>query len=638
MELVKHLQEIRNTEFTVPLADGPVTMSARWLCINIFFWRPLVKRGFPVEKRHTALGGLLNKAVLAKIQTEIYNDTINISRAQGLAVEGKIENDILYDLMDSFDHAHHWIATCLGEYHLSLSAFELCRLMNHPKIKPLTELDLTDELMISVAAAELKLKTQGAQVIEAMKDGTIPNNIIKPMLDLDLLSANQFPRVVMALGFRTDASDQIVRYPILRSYMSGMTDIREFAVEHLDAKKTIYYNRNAMPDSQYDNRKQQLLAVVVRHLYPGDCGTTLTVPFYVHEGNATPVIGKNIVCDDGTPLRLTEYNIKEFIGTTIKMRSPLVCRYTDGICHACGGRLTDFMPRYVAVGIASTVEYMSAASQLVLSAKHFSKTSSIMYKVPEQLHQILTVRQNDIFIRPEIDVSRVKIKVNFWDMQHIADLGIRDDDDEEGGGSVSIGEQQFSSINSITFLDQNDVPLTGEIPMHSDGTIPYFSSEMLSYMKSNFKSISIGDEIIIPLKRFDHQNEPLMRCILESNSMIKFNATLEKFVKTDIRRYTSLPDVLQAFTSIVYKEIKPNIMHLEVVLKSYLITDEDDYRIPIVEDIDNVRFESLGTIIPKRSLGGQFAYQELLKVLSDPSTYTLPHQRGLFDNFFYPDP
>lgn len=642
MDLVRYLHTIRNQEFIVDLADGPLIMTGRWLSVNIFLWRPLVKRGYPVSKRHSIWQGLFTKEILAQISTEIYNDVIGVTHKIGTAVTGQVEGEILYDLMENIDHMHHWISRDLGEYHLSISAFKLCRLLNDPRIKPLTKIDVSAEMNVSIAAAEAKFKSQGDEIVNRLKDKSIPNNIIAPFLELGLLSSQQLPRVVMALGFRTDASDQIVRYPITRSYVEGMGDIKDFAVESLDAKKTIYYNRNAMPDSQYDNRKQQILASSVRRLYEGDCGSKLTVPFYIYKssgalkGNSQQTLGKNIICDDGSMLMLTRNNIENYIGKTVNMRSPLTCRYTDGTCHVCGGLLTDFMHKNIVIGIASTVEYMSAASQLVLSAKHFSKTSSITYRIPEQLTDLLIVKQNDIFINPNVDAARLKIKVNFWDVAHIQDLKASEDEDNEDN-MASIGEQQFSSINYLTFVDSNDIPITGEIPMVSEGTIPYFSSELLVYIKDNFRSVKIGDEIIIPLKKFNHITEPILRCVIESNSMIKFNATLEKFVKTDIRKFTSLTEVLSAFTKLVYTEIETNVMHLEIVLKSYLITDEDNYNIPIVEDINNVKFDSLGSIIPRRSLGQQFAYQELLKYLSDPATYVLPHPRGLFDTFFYSD-
>lgn len=634
LDLVQYLHTVRNQSFLVNLSDGQVTMNGRWLSVNVFLWRPLVKRGYPVSKRHSVWEGLLTKEVLANIQTEIYNDAIDINHKLGTPVVGAVESEILYDIMDTFDHMHKWISTKLGEYHLSISAFELCDLLDSPEIKPLINIDLTTEMEVSIKSAEDKLERQGKEIVAKLRNSSIPSNIIAPFLNLGLLSPNQLPRVVMALGFRTDASDQMVRKPITTSYVEGIKDIKDFAIESLDAKKTIYYNKNAMPDSQYDNRKVQILASSVRHLYKGDCGTKLLVPYYIHEGNARQVYYKNIVTNDGELIQLSSKNIDQFIGHTVRMRSPLVCNHTDGVCHACGGRLTDFMHSNIVIGIASTVEYMSAASQLVLSAKHFTRTSSVTYKIPEALNDILIVKQNDIFIRSHKDVSRLKIKINFRDIPHLEALRGNESDDDE---VISIGEQQFSKLNYVTFLDSNDIPETAEINMVSEGTIPYFSSEMIQYIKENFRSIKIGDEIIIPLKKFEHTTEPLMRCVVESNSMIKFNKVLETFLESDIKKYTDLVEALEAFTSIVYKEIKTNIMHLEVVLKAFLITNEDNYDIPVVTNIHDVKFEKLTSLIPKRSLGQQFAYQELMSYISDPSTYVLPHPRGLYDPFFYPD-
>ena len=228
-------------------------------------------------------------------------------------------------------------------------------------------------------------------------------------------------------------------------------------------------------------------------------------------------------------------------------------------------------------------------------------------------------------------MSKLKIKVQYWDVGHINELKLRSGDED----SMAISEQQFSSINYLTFLDQDDVPITGEIPMESNEVTPYFSSELMAHMKKNFKNITIGDEVIIPLKKFNHQQEPILRCIVESNSMVKYNKTLERFVDKDIRGFTSIPAALEAFTNIVYQKISTNLLHLEIVLKSYLITNEDNYKIPVVEDVNNVKFDCLKNVIPRRSLGQEFSYQELLKYLSDPSTYVYPHPPSPFDTFFF---
>jgi hypothetical protein len=618
----------RQEDFTIDLADGPLVIKGKWLMVNIFVWRPLVKRGLPIERRHTLHEGLVTKEVLARIQTEIYNDVIAHQQGDILATD---ERWLLYDLVEIINDLHTMIYTQLGAYHLSVSAFELADLLANPEVVPLTQVNLDRELQISITAAEDKLKVAGDAMIAKMMDRTLPSNIIGPFLELGIINRNQLARVLVAAGFRTDASDMLIRFPITSSFVDGLKDIREFAVESLDAKKAIYYSRNGMPEAQYNSRKQQLLSSVIRRLYPGDCGSTLTVPYYIPKDSSRHVRGvldKNIMVN-GQMIRLTKENVDAYTNTTVQLRSPLTCRHTDGICHVCGGKLTDFMPPDTVVGIASSVEYMGQASSLVLSTKHYSLTKAIAYKIPEQLRDLLEVKQDNIYIRSEIDVSRLKLGIQFHDMPQIADIQHLEDDGP-------VGEQQFSNINYLTFATDHDTLLTGEVPMVSDTTVPYLSSEILGYIKDNFRHVEVGDMIWIPLRRFDHVNEPLLRCVIESSSMIKFNDELKRFMTSDIRNYISLVEVVRDFTQLVYRRIDTNLMHLEVVLKSYLIANDDDYNVPIVTDVDRVRFGSIATIIPRRSLGGQFAFERLAGVLADPATFNLGHKIGLFDSFFFP--
>ena len=634
LALSRALLDGKEQEYVVELADGPLVITAKWLMVNIFLWRPLVSRGLPVEKRHVVFDGLVTSKRLAKIQTMIYKDVIGQYLRAKQPVPPDVDHPILEDLCEIIDSLHTMIVTQLGEYHLSVSAFELADLLLHPEIKELTTVDVSSEMQIGITATEDKLRSAGKKLVDRLKDRTLPSNVVAPFLELGQLSEKQLAQVLLAIGFRTDANESIVRKPILTSYIRGITSLEDYAIESLMAKKTVYYNKNAMPDSSYNNRKQQLLSSTVRRLYPGDCGSTVTVPFYIHTNNAKNTIDKNIIVS-GQTVHLTEDNIGNYIGTTVQLRSPLTCRHTDGLCHTCGGHLTDFIPPQTVVGISCTIEYMASVSQLVLSAKHFSTTKAISYIVNDLLRDVLVVRQNDIYIREGIDVDRLKIGIQFRNIHRIAELR----NDEESEGNALINEQQFSAIHFLTFASsETDTWITPEVPMLSDDIVPYLSSEVLAFIRDNPRNVEIGEDMVwISLKRFNHINEPLLRYVIQSNSMLRFTATLSQFATKDIRQYTSLGEALGAFSEMVYKEIPDtNIFHLETVLKSYLITDDLNYNIPVVTDPNNVRFGTLLTIIPRRSLGTMFAYERLAEYISkEPEMYTLPHRPGIFDTFFF---
>jgi len=291
------------------------------------------------------------------------------------------------------------------------------------------------------------------------------------------------------------------------------------------------------------------------------------------------------------------------------------------------------MPPNVSLGIASTVEYMANTAQLVLSSKHFSFTRAIAYVVPDQMNEYLMVKQNDVYVRETININRLGLAVQFRDINHIKDLISEGDND----GSPIV-EQQFSSIHFLTCFDvETGVLLTPETPMFANNTVPYFSSEVLEFLGENPKNVTIvEDQVYISFKNFDHVNKPLFRYVMQSNSMLKFVAALSKFTTSSIRDYTSFPEALAVFSQMVFSEVKNvNILHLEIVLKSYLITNDDDYNIPIVEDVNNVRFGTLLSIIPRRSLGAWFAFERMAEFMTkEPELYLFGHRRGDFDAFF----
>lgn len=76
LSLSKMFLNIKEQKFSVQFSDGPVTMEAKWLIMNIFLWRPLVRRGFPIEKRHSIYQGLVTSKIIAARQTEIYLDVL----------------------------------------------------------------------------------------------------------------------------------------------------------------------------------------------------------------------------------------------------------------------------------------------------------------------------------------------------------------------------------------------------------------------------------------------------------------------------------------------------------------------------------------------------------------------------------
>jgi hypothetical protein len=69
-------------------------------------------------------------------------------------------------------------------------------------------------------------------------------------------------------------------------------------------------------------------------LYPGDCGSTMLLKLSVSQDNTRLLLNRSIVVD-GRLLRAVPENFNDYIGTTVQVRSPVTCLYTDGVCHTC---------------------------------------------------------------------------------------------------------------------------------------------------------------------------------------------------------------------------------------------------------------------------------------------------------------
>lgn len=96
-----------------------------------------------------------------------------------------------------------------------------------------------------------------------------------------------------------------------------------------------------------------------------DCGTRLTVPLLVTEGNKKLLTDRYIMVNNRTTL-LTSSNIDEYVGKTVSLRSPMYCR-NPKYCSKCTGEL------YHKLGIENVglIANVIGTSMTTLSMKAF---------------------------------------------------------------------------------------------------------------------------------------------------------------------------------------------------------------------------------------------------------------------------
>lgn len=225
--------------------------------------------------------------------------------------------------------------------------------------------------------------------------GALKNESLLPYQRTGQLSPFQVPQTMYCYGVRTDINDNIVRKIVLGSALDGLNDIYEYAVESLSARKSQFMNKNSVRNSQYFGRRMHLIAATLKQVYTGDCGTTKTVTYHISDGtdghkrNFNAVLGKFII-DNGQLVALTRKNIAQYANRDVKMRSPLCCRYRNGICEVCGGLVYNNVNRKANIGILAAIHIVEPVTQKILSAKHLIRTSTIRFILNDISGKILT--------------------------------------------------------------------------------------------------------------------------------------------------------------------------------------------------------------------------------------------------------
>ena len=620
--IVESFDDIANISgpCTLELSDGEVTLPIRHAIVHLIFWRNFHEFNVPIRKDHIVFtSGCCSNGTMTKFQSMAYKE-----------LKSKFpdkENNIILRLFYTICEYNQFIIRHLEEWHGSIDIFQMIDLMDDPEVKSIVDIGI-EPLMGTDVVERMLLEANMKLYSTLSKKGAVKNNVLLPYLQSGMVNKDQMAQVFISLGVRTDINDMVVLYPIKTSYMRGLSDIKDYLVDSLASKKSHFYNSVAVRDSQYFSRKQHLLTSSVIKIYPGNCGTTVTVPFSVTTENYRDLIGKNIKIDDVTETQISSNTAANYIGQTINMFGPGTCRHQNGYCEHCGGLMATYLPKELNVGIASATIVVKDITQLILSSKHFSKTNSIIYKMPEEGAAYFVRRNNEVYWKREHRDAMKTMTIGFLlkDVCPLNDLTLLVEDDP------TLNEEKFSNPTFLIIRQEGKEDF--ELPLMTNNAIPFLSAEMLFYMKDRMGDIVQDESMIwIPLDGFSYQL-PVFRSVVANNSMMAYMKKAAAFLQTDIGKYTSYTDALRDFSEIIYSKVHVNILHIETMLKAYMVTSQLNYEIPVVTDPNHVTFQINPRIVKNRSVSGELAFQCFMQYISYPGTFVVPRSPGLFDSFF----
>lgn len=615
------------------LSDGTIRVSKRQAFMNLFWWPIITTFNIPLRKDHFIKNIAYSADALYSEWNRYYDEIMDNIPHSAKLLKATIWN-VLQDM-------YYFGCISLAEYVASLDIIDMSQITTEPVMADIidTKYSFVDDdgnlkPVYSTRDVETIIDGHTKEIIKLLSTkGALKNQRLLPFQRTEQLNKHQVPQTIYCFGVRTDINDAIVKKVVIGSALSGIRDIEEYAVESLSAKKSQFYNKCAVKMSQYYNRTMQLSCAAVCQLYEGDCGSTQTVAFRLTKEKKKNTIGKYIV-DGGKLVCLTKDNIDNYVGKVVQLRSPLTCRYRNGVCEVCGGRLYSSLNYKLTLGIIAAMHVDESVTQKILSAKHLVKTMSIIYHLPD-------------IVRGKIFVDKNTSEI-WWSQDFIGKSGKIDDDmmlgipydcfrnftDVKLIRKNSVREASMSSITDLIIRKGDKV--LAEIDMRDytlakpEKNIPALSLSMLMHVRDNFDKLVHSDGCIwIPMRGTEYM--PILVTKIINDNMLEFVKGVESFFKSGVSKYRTNSTALEAATDIIYTHVDVNIAHIETVLKAFQITSPTDYRIPCVEDTNDVHFSGMADIFTYRTVGGKLSHENLKKYVTSQSTYLRKRQKSVLD-------
>jgi hypothetical protein len=619
-----YLVENRDTQFIIPCVDGEVALPGRWLLINLIMCMPLIKRHRPIHKKHLLLEGIYGAAVHADRLTLI---------SRTLEDMGYTREELGHDIIMTANNLLNLCYTHMGSFIRTMDIFAIADTILQDEVKPICTMDYGDIEDGNINRMETAFKKQSNKVDELLSGSELKNNVFYGPLICGALKKGQFHQFILSAGPRTDTDDHIFLRPVVGSFLSGMRDILDHAIESRSASKATHYNKRQMSNTQYVNRKIHIQNSVMWHLYPGDCGSTVYGTYEPCKKTVKHFIGKFFLSDGGELLELTEERYDMVIGKSVKFRDVPECLWTDGFCEVCGGTITKSFSKNGNVGFLSNVNTGAPVAQQVLSTKHLISTDAAEYDIPYELQDVLMSTTNDIFLRPSMRKRTKTLALGFQqrDISKINDLQYY----------VSEKDLHAAYFTDIKYMTIGEVKEDGKIEKYGARTsmssevktYPHLSPEILSIIRKHPEDLITQDGVAWLMLRNIDPEAPVMQCTVVNNSIKRFVDKFRILVNNQVERYTSMNDFMRDLTRLIWPRVNTHVTHVSCLARACLVTSKSDFQIPEMTNPDEVMFGTLGKIIPMRSVGALAAFERFNIATTKPVTFITHKNTGILDEY-----
>ncbi|HWT39876.1 MAG TPA: hypothetical protein VN081_01190 [Dongiaceae bacterium] len=510
-------------------------------------------------------------------------------------------------------------------YVTTISALDLVEVLAHPEIQKINaEVQPTHE---SVDASHDKIK----KILE-----TNPDLIRNPLAVASRTghsSTGQIVQMVGPRGYITDIDSNIFRYPVLRGYAMGIRSLHDAMIESRFASKSLFFTKDPLQQTEYFNRKLQLMTNTLENLHRVDCGSTSYMPVRLQGRDLTGFEGQYYW--DGAGLKVLQRTDRHLVGEVVQFRSVLHCQHPDprGVCEICFGTITQSVPLRTNLGHMSSTTLCEKISQKVLSTKHEDGSSNVLdIELSEYERRYIRAVPNEHVLKLSERLAGKNVTMTIYapEAAHLSDIKTI-----ENLSTVTLN--RISELSSVMFTVERKegVEQPAEVVVSMDRRKSSMSHHFLEHIKKVGWGLTPQGNFTIDLKDWD-ASLPMFELPLRHVNMLDFMKRIEAVIRSTgdsgkrivrgqktFKDFTNTKDALMELYTLVTDKIKVNVTHLAVIVKASQIRSSEnlDFRIPLFGN--KTEFGTYTDKMQYNSLGPQMAYQNHQRVISSVRSYII---------------
>lgn len=617
------LWDLPDGPMKVVFDDGVLETTKRATCYSTYFWTYYLKYPkTPALKQHhlgnMQIGSETHMLLLQHVLWDCYD-----------AYEGQIDiEDLSRMAYEATNRVYNNYTYHLDAHVTTISAASFVEVLEHAQIKEANDTVQPNRLSIDRTHAQIE------RVL--MNPRELINNPIAIIARNGLVSMSQILQCVGPRGYLTDFDSQLFPTPILVGFAHGLTKLYQKMIDSRQATKALSFTGKPLQETEYFNRRLQLLAAVLASVTPGDCGSQQYFKWHIEGNDLSSLAGKLYKTEQG--LKRLKDSDTHLRGEIIEYRSIFHClnANTGTVCATCFGDLCLSIPRYTNVGHVSATKLGEMISSKVLMVKHDDKNlvgDGLELSEFDQRYIRAIDEPPSIKLSTKMANKRVILTLNAAEVARLPTI-------EHVENISDLNVANISELVSVAFtiVGTNKEEPPAVVPVSSGTRYSSMSHELLEYVKQKRWSTDQRGNFNIDLCDWDIEL-PLFVLPMKNTNMLDYMKTIDIFLKaskptksakqttTGARKtlldHDSVESALRELNHLVAAQLpgKINIVHLEVLIRVLMIASREDrdYRIPYPGN--KLQWGSFNEVLQRRSLGAAMAYEKHKSLFNDPMTY-----------------